>query len=158
MEPFIPFVAIAIFMLVLNVIRMPATLRNSVVIDRPIDVVFSFISEPTNIPIWSTHVSNVRLLTERPVEEGARWTFAVGTVELTYQIMRLEPPSLMVVEGHGPRMSNSVEYRLVPRGGATELALIMKSRVPAIQALVIGVIGGTRSNSDLIRLKTTLES
>jgi uncharacterized protein YndB with AHSA1/START domain len=53
--------------------RLPIRFRNRVRVDRPVAEVFSFLSDPRNIPLWSLRVEAVELETEEPIGEGTRF-------------------------------------------------------------------------------------
>ena len=68
---------------------------DSVVIARPVDVVFSFVSDHENLPAWTVGVKQSRRLTDGPPAAGARYR-VVGRllgrpVESSYQVTVLEP-------------------------------------------------------------------
>ena len=69
--------------------------KTSIVIDRPIDEVFAFVSDVENMPRWVSGVRRVQLLSEK-VKAGARFTadYAQGmrNAAIAFQIVEFEPP------------------------------------------------------------------
>jgi uncharacterized membrane protein len=47
--------------------------ENTVYIDRPIDVVFTFLSDFENIPKWNYYVLDIKQLSESPIGIGTTY-------------------------------------------------------------------------------------
>ena len=69
--------------------------KNSIVIDRPIDEVFAYVSDVENMPRWVSGVRKVRLLSKK-VKAGARFSaeYAQGmrNSAIDFKIAAFEPP------------------------------------------------------------------
>ena len=69
--------------------------KNSIVIDRPIDEVFAYVSDVENMPRWVSGVRKVRLLSKK-VKAGARFSaeYAEGmrNSAIDFTIAAFEPP------------------------------------------------------------------
>ena len=69
--------------------------KNSIVIDRPIDEVFAYVSNVENMPRWVSGVRKVRLLSEK-VKAGARFTaeyaHGVRNSAIDFKVAEFEPP------------------------------------------------------------------
>jgi uncharacterized membrane protein len=69
--------------------------KNSIVIDRPIDEVFAYVSDVENMPRWVSGVRRVRLLSKK-VKAGARFSaeYAEGmrNSAIDFRIAAFEPP------------------------------------------------------------------
>ncbi|MCP3995306.1 MAG: hypothetical protein GY722_09605 [bacterium] len=69
--------------------------KNSIVIDRPIDEVFAYVTDVENMPRWVSGVRKVRLLSKK-VKAGARFSaeYAQGmrNSAIDFKIAAFEPP------------------------------------------------------------------
>lgn len=69
--------------------------KNSIVIDRPIDEVFAYVSDVENMPRWVSGVRKVRLLSKK-VKAGARFSaeYAQGmrNSAINFKVADYEPP------------------------------------------------------------------
>ena len=73
---------------------MTISVSDSVVIARPVDVVFAFVSDHENLPAWTVGVKQSRRLTDGPPAAGVRYR-VVGTllgrpVDSSYQVTVFE--------------------------------------------------------------------
>jgi uncharacterized protein YndB with AHSA1/START domain len=71
--------------------------KSSVLIDRPIEEVFAYVTDPKNVAQWAGPVVDSKITSEGPVGLGttsSRTTHFLGrTVEATYEITEYEPNS-----------------------------------------------------------------
>ncbi len=103
-------------------------IEREVLIERGRDDVFSYVSDPTNIPQWQSGVEAARKETEGPMDEGARWTevrkFLGRRVEQTVEATAYEPArefSLRVVSGP---VAFHVRHLFEEHDGGTRLRVI----------------------------------
>jgi uncharacterized membrane protein len=59
--------------------------ETSVMINRPIEEVFVYATNPENIPIWRSHVMEVKQTSEVPVGVGTTMTQVVRFLELQFE-------------------------------------------------------------------------
>lgn len=100
--------------------------KNSIVIDRPIDEVFAYVSNVENMPRWVSGVRRVRLLSKK-IKAGAR--FSAEYVEglrssfIDFSIVEFDPPVRFVAKSErGPfsfPFRGTFEFRAV--GDGTEV-------------------------------------
>lgn len=100
------------------------TVEQSVTIDRPVDVVFAYVSAPTNIPQWRSDVLEVR---------GASGTVAAGSTfeelvnfmgskSFTMRVIEYQPDSLEVIQAvSGPGVRPTQTFRFDAEGTGTRL-------------------------------------
>jgi hypothetical protein len=73
------------------------SIEESIIIQRPIEEVFAFMSETANLPLWQTDVLEARHTPEGPVQVGTQLTLVrvlMGrTIEATAVISAYEPPT-----------------------------------------------------------------
>lgn len=76
--------------------------RVQATIERPIEQVFDLVADPRNDPRWCPHVRTVRQVRGDGPAPGARYAAVhdpMGRpVDLTYEILTLDPPHRLVLE------------------------------------------------------------
>jgi uncharacterized membrane protein len=72
--------------------------ENTVYIDRPIDVVFTFLSDFENIPKWNYYVLDVGQLSESPIGVGTTYHQLRKTDEQVFRITEFEPNHTVAVK------------------------------------------------------------
>jgi uncharacterized membrane protein len=72
--------------------------ENTVYIDRPIDVVFAFLSDFENIPKWNYYVLDVGQLSESPIGVGTTYHQVRKTDEQVFRITEFEPNHTVAVK------------------------------------------------------------
>lgn len=103
-------------------------IERSIVIDRPIEVVFQFIHDPRNDASWQTTLIESKQVGDAPFGVGTllreRRRFLGIQVEMTKEITAFEPlhrSAFKMVAGGAPM---SGEYALQPLDGATKVSAI----------------------------------
>ena len=140
--------------------------EESVEINRPPDVVFSYVANPENLPEWSGIVLDVQREGQDPLREGARFTtvakFLGRRFETPFEVVSYEPPrrsshkstggpmpqewtrTFEETEGGGTRLTQAVEGE---PGGFFRLAGPLLERA-----------GRRQFRTDLENLKDLLEA
>jgi uncharacterized membrane protein len=137
-----------------------------VVIDRPVDEVARYASDPDNVPAWYANITSVEWRTPRPLRTGSQIAFVAHflgrRLAYTYQIVDLVPGRRLIMrtaegpfpmettytwEATGPNETRmTLRNRGVPAGFSRWLAPFMAFAV-------------RRANrKDLALLKTQLET
>ena len=74
---------------------MSTRVRQSIIIDRPIEKVFLYTTEYMNAPVWQPAILETRVTPEAPAQAGTQVTevrtFIGHKVESAYKITELEP-------------------------------------------------------------------
>jgi len=77
-----------------------------IVIDRPLEIVAAYASNPDNVPDWYTNITSVKWQTERPVRVGSRIAFVAHflgrTLAYTYEVTELDARHLVMRTAQGP--------------------------------------------------------
>jgi uncharacterized protein YndB with AHSA1/START domain len=91
--------------------------ESTVTINRPVEDVFGYVSEPKNEPTWHNDVVEVRTTSEGPVELGARlgWTVRfAGLEDYTIEVTELEPNRLLRITTREGRGHPTLTHRFEP--------------------------------------------
>jgi len=139
-------------------------IETTVVIDRPIDDVWLFLSEPHNLPAWCPEAEQVTLLSDGPVSEGTRLMVSgrIGPLRIhsTQQVTAFEPEraiELRSVDGVvGGRLLARIDVR--PDGARTSVTVT--SDVHGLPRWLALLSPGQRKDRDafLATLKRSLEA
>lgn len=110
-----------------------------VIINRPAEEVFSYVTEGENAPKWNSAVRQVKKTSEGPVGVGATYWMSrqlpEGLVENTFQVIEYEPPrhySIKVTSGPTPFL---YRYRFDPEGAGTRLVLSAEGELGGVAGL-----------------------
>ena len=98
-----------------------------VVIEKPIEEVFTFVAKGENGSLWNSAVREVKKISEGPVDVGAKYTMTRqlpnGFVENTYEVVEYEENrklSIKIISGPTPFL---YRYSFKSVGNATKLSL-----------------------------------
>jgi Uncharacterized conserved protein len=142
-----------------------ASFEINLVINRPIEEVFAFISNPENQPRWRAATLEITRTSSEPLDVGSvvkgRFTFLGRPFEGNLEIIALEPHrsyTARMVEGPFPL---EARYTLKPAGSGTQLTLVIEGEPGGFfklaEPLVVSL--AKRSyESDLHNLKDMLEA
>lgn len=97
--------------------------KNSIVIDRPIDEVFAYVSNVENMPRWVSGVRKAKLLSKK-LKAGARFTAeykeGLRNDRIEFRIVEFDPPRRFVAKSErGPfsfPFRGTFEFRQVNQG------------------------------------------
>jgi ligand-binding SRPBCC domain-containing protein len=143
--------------------RANMRLEKSIVIQRPVETVFAFITEMRNVPRW-TLACEIRQTGEGPIGIGSRFVQFVDVLgqkfEITTEITAYEPPkvfALKTISGPFP-LENTFTFApdeagtLVTAVGEGEPGNVLKLAKPLMTAMVKNQV-----ESQLRQLKRLLE-
>lgn len=98
------------------------SVESSVVIDRPVEDVYGFVSDPTNEPTWHTDVLEIRAAEESPTGVGSIWNVTVqfmGRKEYQVQLTALDPNRRVEITTTSGPLRPTATYLLEPASGGT---------------------------------------
>jgi carbon monoxide dehydrogenase subunit G len=87
--------------------------ENKILIERPRQEVFDFVSNFENIPKWNYFVKSVRKVNEVPLGRGARFHQIRKTDQQQFEIIEFERPDKVVVktlDGSSPQFTMTFEF------------------------------------------------
>ena len=94
--------------------------QQAIEIDRPIDEVFAYLADFTNVPSWNYYVRDVRQLTPGPVQVGTVYDQIRRTDRQRFQVTALEPSRTVAVAtlpGERPVFHRHLALRPAAGGG-----------------------------------------
>ena len=140
-------------------------LTNSVVVNRPVSVVFAAWSELERIPDWYAGSLERRKLTDGPIGVGTRY-HAVDKIppgrriEGTLEITKYEPDSMMAASLSDP-YNAEWELTLEDLDGSTRMTMHIDASLSGIQGLLAPLLSGWAHRTNqrgLDAFKTDVES
>ena len=138
---------------------------HTVVIERPREEVFEYLTNVDNLPEWQSSVLEARKTTEGPVGTGTSFTevrkFLGRRLESRLEVTEYEPPErfvLRVVEGPVPF---DVRHTLRSANGGTALEVSIEGDPGGffkVAAPLVAMQGKRQLESDFGAMKTLLEA
>ncbi len=99
------------------------TIEASVDINRPIDEVWAYVTDPTKVPEWSSMALDSTLEGPGPMGVGSRirgiGKFLGRTVETTSEVTQYDPPSKFAIRGVSGSVHLEIERHLESIGEGT---------------------------------------
>jgi uncharacterized protein YndB with AHSA1/START domain len=139
-------------------------LERDIVIGRPVGEVFSYVSEPSNLPSWQPAVVEVRR-PEGEIEVGSRFgetrNFVGKRFQTTVEVVELERDTVFgirVVDGPLPL---TIHHLFEPVDDDTHLTIAGEAELRGALRIAGGVMAKAAEHdagSNLARLKTLLEA
>jgi uncharacterized protein YndB with AHSA1/START domain len=145
---------------------MSVDVVTATVIDRPIEEVSAYATDPLNAPEWYDNIDSAEWKTDPPARVGSAVRFVARflgrRLEYTYEISELEPGHRLVMRsGEGP-FPMETTYTWEPAGdGGTRMTLRSRGEPAGFSRLVTPLLAPAmrRANrKDLAKLKSILES
>jgi len=140
--------------------------KTQILIDRPIEKVAEYASNPDNTPLWYENINTVQWKTQKPITPGSQIAFNAQflgrQLAYTYEIAEFIPGKKLVMQtANGPfPMQTTYEWESVNQN-TTRMILINKG-IPAgfskIIAPFMSMAMKMANKKDLKRLKNLLES
>ncbi len=94
-----------------------------VVIERPVEEVFAFATEPSNVPKWQSSVVEMKKVTEGPVDVGTKASvvreFLGRRIETTEEVVEYVPHSRFMLKSAAGPVPFTVTSDFEPVGGGT---------------------------------------
>lgn len=141
---------------------MPSAQR-SIVINRPVDEVWAFVTDGSTAPKWRPGVLDVSKVSGAGV--GETWKQGVKgpggrRIDADYEVTAWEPGKFMAFKAIAGPVRPTGEYRFAAENGGTRLSFSLQAELSGIKKLLMG--GAVQSTMDaemgsLDRLKAVLE-
>ena len=137
----------------------------AVVISRPRDEVFAFVSDARSRPRWDDSVDSEELTSPEPIGVGTTVRTRLQSMgrdyEIDWEVVEHRPRDRMTVESTSGPMSTTLAYRVDAREGGTAVQFSVTGRPTGMLRLLQPLIAHrTQRNLDrgFARLKGLLES
>jgi carbon monoxide dehydrogenase subunit G len=122
-------------------------LHRTITVPKPLDEVFSFVSDFSTVPEWDPGVSSSRQTNGESPAVGA--TYAVTAVfngreiPMTYRTTVLEPPHRITLEGEGSTITAVDDITFKDKGdGSTQIDYVADLRMKGLLRLAHPVLKG----------------
>lgn len=145
---------------------MSVDVQTEVVIDRRIDEVAAYATDPSNAPEWYANIESVDWQTPTPAAAGSKMTFVARflgrRLEYTYEIVELVPGERLVMRTAQGPFPMETTYTWAPVGsGSTRMTLRNRGEPAGFSRLLTPFMAPAmrRANrKDLATIKSILES
>jgi uncharacterized membrane protein len=140
------------------------TLDHEIVIERPVDDVFAYVTDPANAPEWQSGVLSTTKTSDEPMRTGVRWrevrTFLGRRVQATLEATEYEPAQLFALKTVSGTVAIEVRHLFEPFDGGTRIRVLAEGNPGGL-----GRLGGRfvrraaerQLKRDFARLKELLE-
>jgi len=141
------------------------TLDLSTLVDRPVQDIFDFLSNPLNLPRWQKMIASIEQITPGSPAVGAKYRVSAAVlgrkIDGEMQITTFEPPHRVgFVNQSGPLRVN-ITVTLKPVGSGAKISLRAEGNPAGVFALAEGILAGklkSEMEANLARLKAVLEA
>lgn len=145
---------------------MSVDVQTEVVIDRRVDEVAPYATDPSNAPEWYANIESVDWQTPTPAAAGSKMTFVARflgrQLQYTYEIVELVPGERLVMRTAQGPFPMETTYTWAPVGsGSTRMTLRNRGEPAGFSRLLTPFMAPAmrRANrKDLATIKTILES
>jgi uncharacterized protein YndB with AHSA1/START domain len=121
--------------------------EESVLIDRPVEVVWRFLEDLSKVPTWDTSISDVRLTSAGPVGVGSTGDFREKTMNTTIsmRVTEYEPNRrFSFVHTSGPAKGSILTFSLETVEGKTRLTEVHSLELSGFYKLLRLFINSSR--------------
>lgn len=140
-------------------------LETSVVINRPVEAIWAYISDFENMPLWNIGTLETRLTSDPPVRKGSTYIwvgqFLGRRMEVTSEVTEFEPNRVWAYKTISGPFASAARYSLEPVNGGTQVTTSAEGEVGGFFKLAEPVMAAmTRRQFEgvLANLKDILEA
>ena len=137
---------------------------DSTTIDRPLEVVFAFVTDTANDPAWHTDILEARKTSDGPIGTGTTWHQRIkpfmGVSEATAEVVAFEPHRKEVLRGVAGPMQPTLTYLFEPADGGTTFTRRIQIEASGLMGLMLPLMRpmiGKRNAGFVANLKRVLE-
>jgi carbon monoxide dehydrogenase subunit G len=137
----------------------------STLVDRPMLDVFTFLSNPLNLPKWQSMVASIEPVLPDAVGVGSKYRVAAEMlgrkIDGLMEITTFAPPNKFGFTNQAGPMQVTVIVALKPVGTGAKIALHAEGNPGGVFKLAEGVLAGqvkSQMEANLARLKAVLEA
>jgi uncharacterized membrane protein len=140
------------------------TVEHEIVIERPVDVVFAYVADPTNAPEWQADVVSTTKASDEPMGTGVRWrevrNFLGRRIQGTLEATEYEPDRLFALETVSGTVALKVRHLFEPFDGGTRIRVLAEGhpgRLGRLGGRFVRRAAERQLKADFARLKELLE-
>jgi carbon monoxide dehydrogenase subunit G len=141
------------------------TFELSTLVDRPMQDVFNFLSNPLNLPKWQSMVAGIEQITPGSVGVGSKYKVQAEMVgrkiDGLMEITTFETPAKFGFTNQAGPMQVTVTVTLKPVGTGAKISLHAEGNPGGLFKIAEGVLAGqvkSQMEANLARLKAVLEA
>jgi uncharacterized protein YndB with AHSA1/START domain len=106
------------------------TVEDTIVVERPIEEVFAYFTDPARIPEWQSSALEAHLDGEGPMRAGStvreKRKFLGRRMESTMEVLEYEPPRRFKIKASSGPVPFEVTNTLSAAGGATRIDAVLE--------------------------------
>ena len=136
-----------------------------VLIDRPVSDVFSFLSNPLNLPKWQSMIARIEQVTPGAVNVGSKYKVSAEMlgrkIDGQMEITTFEPPARFGFTNQAGPMQVTGTVTGKPVGTGAKISLNAQGNPGGLFKIAEGVLAGqvkSQMEGNLARLKAVLEA
>lgn len=140
-------------------------IEQSTVINRPIEEVFSYVTDIDNLPMWSGEIVESRKTSDGPTGEGTTFDLLVKAlgrkIENTHEISAYEPNSKFGIKITSGPVLGEAEYSFEPVNGGSKVSVEVEAEAGGFFKLADPLVARTlqrQYEANLATLKDLLEA
>jgi uncharacterized membrane protein len=131
---------------------------NEILIARPVEEVFGFLADFTNMPKWNYYVVKVNKITEGPIGKGVVFYQQRKSDAQSYKIVKMTFPSAVSIETLPPERKLIMTFTLSQAGAQTKVEDAWEVNVPGLVAWFFRRKMQSAVMDNLQKLKVLLET
>jgi carbon monoxide dehydrogenase subunit G len=141
------------------------TLDLSTLVDRPMPEIFTFLSNPLNLPKWQSMIASIEQVTPGAMGVGSKYKVAAEMmgrkIDGLMEITTFSPPDKFGFTNQAGPMQVTVTVTLKPVGTGAKIALHADGNPGGVFKIAEGMLAGqvkSQMEANLARLKSVLEA
>ncbi|HCH31911.1 MAG TPA: ATPase [Oceanospirillaceae bacterium] len=143
---------------------MTVDVTTEIEINRPIEAVASFASDPDNVMLWYKNIHTVEWQTQRPLKIGSKVAFVAKfmgrQLSYTYEFVDIRPNQSLTMRTSAGPFPMQTSYTWRAQGNATIMTLTNRGEPTGFSKLIAPLMTMAMrkaTQNDLARLKALLE-
>lgn len=141
------------------------TFESTVTVRRPVEVVFAFLADFENVPMWNVAIERTTKVTSGPLGVGTRYRQIRTTPrrrQEAFEVTVFDPPRRVAIEGEIGPFRARLGYLLEPVGEETRLTNTAELEPSSVPSRLLAPLAASRIKAavatNLNQLKLVLES
>jgi carbon monoxide dehydrogenase subunit G len=139
--------------------------EKSVLINRPQQEVFGFVTDLSNDSKWQSGIKSVERISDGPIEAGSTWRYKLNfmgrELEAEIELTSYNPPNQASVKSIGGPVPFENTYKFESKDGSTQMTFSGQAEIGGFFKMAEGLVGkqlGKQMEADGAALKKLLEA